>query len=69
MNVFVQQLKDLYGMLFQALVECLAIESKRVEAKLQVLASALCFYVDLRPRHDAISPEADAFGHFLFMCV
>lgn len=51
----------------QALLECLAHEADHVEAKLKVLTSTLCFYVDLRIRQDAISPEADAFGHFLFM--
>ncbi|ESN99554.1 hypothetical protein HELRODRAFT_192854 [Helobdella robusta] len=53
--------------LYDALIECLATESKRVKAKLEILTSSLTFYVELRFRQDAIAPEADAFGHFLFM--
>jgi len=51
----------------QALVDCLAAESKSVEAKLQVLTAALAYYTDLRPSHEAIAAEADALGHYLFM--
>jgi len=53
----------------QALVDCLAAESKSVEAKLQVLTAALAHYTDLRPSHDAVAAEADALGHYLFMYV
>jgi len=50
-------------------VDCLAAESKSVEAKLQVLTAALAYYTDLRPSHDATAAEADALGHYLFMYV
>jgi len=50
-------------------VDCLAAESKSVEAKLQVLTAALAYYTDLRPSHDAVAAEADALGHYLFMYV
>jgi len=53
----------------QALVDCLAAESKSVEAKLQVLTAALAFYTELRPSHDAVAADADALGHYLFMYV
>jgi len=53
----------------QALVDCLAAESKSVEAKLEVLTAALAYYTDLRPSHDAVAAEADALGHYLFMYV
>jgi len=50
-------------------VDCLAAESKSVEAKLEVLTAALAYYTDLRPSHDAVAAEADALGHYLFMYV
>jgi len=50
-------------------VDCLAAESKSVEAKLQVLTAALAYYTELRPCHDAVAAEADALGHYLFMYV
>lgn len=34
-----------------------------------MLTSALCYYIDLRPHYDVLSPEADALGHYLFMLV
>jgi len=55
--------------MFQALSDCLAAESKSVEAKLQVLTAALSFYTDLRPNYESGAPEADALGHYLFMYV
>jgi len=59
----------LYRCRVQALVDCLAAESKSVEAKLQVLTAALAYYTNLRPSHDAVAAEADALGHYLFMYV
>lgn len=50
-------------------MDCLAAESKSVEAKLQVLTAALAYYTDLRPSYDAVAAEADALGHYLFMYV
>ena len=50
-------------------MDCLAAESKSVEAKLHVLTAALAYYTDLRPSHDAVAAEADALGHYLFMYV
>ena len=55
--------------MLQALSDCLAAESKSVEAKLQVLTAALSYYTELRPTFDSTSAEADTLAQYLFMSV